>query len=157
MNAVKAKIGEKYLSKKGTPVTVIKHKGDKVILKITGSDNEIPVAKNYDLRPYNKFQVSKDARILDQTKGPKGGRKPRGESVAAIIDPLLFSGGKSVKEIAELVTRKAGDLAKGKDMEANVRARMVTCTRKGWKVEKNDQKHVKIIDRKSEEAFSVKL
>jgi hypothetical protein len=149
MDAIKATIGEKYLSKKGTPVTVIKHKGDKVVLKIAGSDNEIEVAKDYELKPYDKSQVSKEARILEKANSPKGGRKPRGESVAAIIDPLLFAGGKSVKEIAELVTKKAGDLAKGKDMEANVRARMVTYSRKGWRIEKNDRKHVKVVKLKS--------
>ncbi len=149
MNAIKATIGEKYLSKKGTPVTVVGHKGDKIILKVSGSDNEVPVAKDYELRPYNRAQVSKDARHLEQLNGAKAGRKPRGESVAAIIDPLLFSGGKTVKEIAELVTKKSAALAKGRDMEANVRARMVTYSRKGWKVEKNDRKHVKVVKSKS--------
>lgn len=145
MDAIKATIGEKYLSKKGTPVVVLSHKGDKVILKVSGSENEVPVAKDYELKPYNKSEVSKEARILAQAKGPKNGKKPRGESVAAIIDPLLFAGGKTVKEIAEVVTKKAAELAKGKDIEANVRARMVSYTRKGWKVEKDDEKHVKVI------------
>ncbi|MCG3204854.1 MAG: hypothetical protein KCHDKBKB_01571 [Elusimicrobia bacterium] len=149
MNAIKTTIGEKYLSKKGTPVTVVGHKGDKVILKVSGSDNEVPVAKDYELQPYNRAQISKDARHLEQSNGTKTGRKPRGESVSAIIDPLLFAGGKTVKEIAELVTKKAAALAKGRDMEANVRARMVTYSRKGWKVEKNDRKHVKVVKSKS--------
>lgn len=149
MDAIKATIGEKYLSKRGTPVTVIGHKGDKVILRVSGSDNDVPVVKDYELRPYNRAQVSRDARHLEQSNGAKAGRKPRGESVAAIIDPFLLAGGKTVKEIAELVGKKAAALAKGKDMEANVRARMVSYTRKGWMVEKNDRKHVKIVKSKS--------
>jgi len=145
MNACEAKVGQKYLSPKGTPVTVIGHKNDKVILKLSGSDNEVPVAKNYQLKPYSKSEVSKDARHLEQAKSPNEGRKPRGESLAAIIDPLLYAGGKSTQEIADLVMKKAGDLAKGKDVNANVRARMVGYSRKGWKVEKNDKKHVRVI------------
>jgi len=145
MDAIKATIGEKYLSKKGTPVVVLGHKGDKVILKIGSSENEIPVAKNYELRPYNKSQVSKEVLHLETPAEKKNGRKPKGESVAAIIDPLLFAGGKTAKEIAELVTKKAGALAKGKDMEANVRARMVSYRRKGWRVEKDNHKRIKVI------------
>jgi hypothetical protein len=42
--------------------------------------------------------------------------------VHSTIDPMLFAGGKTVKEIAELAIKQAADLAKGKDVEANVRA-----------------------------------
>lgn len=145
MEAIKATIGEKYLSKKGTPVVVLGHKGDKVILKVSGSDNDVPVANDYELRPYNRAQVSKDALPLEQVNGARGGRNPRGESVASMIDPYLLQGGKTVREIAELVSEKAGELAKKRNMEANVRARMVTYSRKGWKVEKNDRKHVMVV------------
>ncbi|MCG3204315.1 MAG: hypothetical protein KCHDKBKB_01030 [Elusimicrobia bacterium] len=147
MDAIKATIGEKYLSKKGTPVTVVGHKGDKIILKVAGSDNEVPVATDYELKPYDKSNVSKEARQLEQST--QTGRKPRGESVATMIDPLLFAGGKTVKEIAELVTKKAGELAKGKDMEANVRARMVTHSRKGCRIERNERKQVRVVNSKN--------
>ena len=150
MDAIKAKIGEKYLSKKGTPVVVVAHKGDKVVLKIRGSENEIDVAKDYELKPYKESEVSKDARALIRANGQakKGGRSKEG-SVAALIDPLLFAGGKTAQEIAELVTKQASDLAKGKDVNANVRARMVSYSRKGWRIEKNDRKHVKVVKPKS--------
>lgn len=145
MNAIDAKVGQKYLSSKGTTVTVIGHKNDKVVLRVSGSDHEVPVAKDYELRPYNRSQVSKDDCHLEQSNGANAGRKPRGESVAAIIDPFLIAGSKTVKEIAELATKKAGALVKNRDNEANVRARMVTYSRKGWKIEKDDQKRVRII------------
>jgi hypothetical protein len=148
MNAIDAKVGQKYLSKKGTPVTVVGHKGEKVTLKISGSENEIDVAKNYELKPYRDTEVNKEAKILIRANGGgrgKGGRKPSKESLSATIDPMLFAGGKTVKEIAELAIKNAPDLAKGKDVEANVRARMVSFSRKGWKIEKNDKKHVRVI------------
>jgi hypothetical protein len=58
---------------------------------------------------------------------------------------MLFVGGKTVKEIAELAIKNAPALAKGKDVEATVRARMVSFSRKGWKVEKSDKKQVRVI------------
>lgn len=145
MNAIDAKVGQKYLSKKGTPVTVVNHKGDKVVLKIEGSENDIEVAKTYELKSYNESQISKEAKSLIRAGRPKGKNKPKGQSLSAVIDPMLFNGGKTVKEIAGLAIKQAADLAKGKDVQANVRARMVSFSRKGWKIEKDDKKHVRVI------------
>jgi hypothetical protein len=47
-------------------------------------------------------------------------------------------------DAAELA-KKAREAAKGKDLAANVRARMVSYTRKGWRVEKDEQKRVKVV------------
>lgn len=149
MNATDAKVGHKYLSAKGTPVIVTKHKGDRTMLKVEVTGNEIEVAKNYELKPFSEAGINKDTKILMRANGHSLKRatpkKPRKESLSAIIDPMLFAGGKTVKEIAEMATKHASDLAKGKDVEANVRARMVSFSRKEWKIEKNDKKHVRVI------------
>ena len=144
MNAIDAKVGQKYLSKKGTPITVVGHKGDKVVLKIGVSENDIEVAKTYELKPYKESEVSKEANLI-RAGLPKGSGKPKGPSLSTVIDPILFAGGKTAKEIAALAIKQAPDLAKGKDVEANVRARMVSFSRKGWKIEKDDKKHVRVI------------
>ena len=52
-------------------------------------------------------------------------------SLASMIDPFLLAGGMTVKEIAGELAKKAVEAAKGKDLAANVRARMVSYTRKG--------------------------
>lgn len=147
MKAEQAEVGKKYLSKKGTPVTIIRFKGDQVILKVAGSENEVPVAKSYELKPYKAAEVSKDARILIGANGKttSGRGKSREGSVASFIDPFLFAGGKTIKEIAELVTKQASAAAKGKDMEANVRARLVSFRRKGIRIEKDNLKRIKVI------------
>lgn len=75
-----------------------------------------------------------------QGKGASGGG-----SLAAIIDPMLLAGGKTIKEITAELAKKAGEAAKGKDLAANVRARMVSYTRKGWRVEKDDAKRVRVL------------
>ena len=69
-------------------------------------------------------------------------------SLAAVIDPMLFAGDKTVKEIAAELAKKGGEAAKGKDLAANVRARMVSYTRKGWQVKKDDQKRVMVVQQK---------
>ena len=66
-------------------------------------------------------------------------------SLAAIIDPMLLTGGHTTQEIAAELANAAGEAAKNRDLAANVRARMVSYTRKGWRVEKDDQKRVKVV------------
>ena len=53
----------------------------------------------------------------------ENGRK--GGSLASIIDPMLLAGGHTTQEIAAELAKKAGEAAKGKDLAANVRARML--------------------------------
>ena len=148
MNAEKAEVGQKYLSKKGVPITVMGMKGDKVVLRVEVSGNKVEVAKNYELLPYKESKVSKESKLLVNSNGKKGNERHEG-SLAEIIDLMLFAGGKTIQEMADIVAKKAAQTAKGKDLEANVRARMVTFRRKGWRVEKDEKKHIKVIQSKS--------
>jgi len=66
-------------------------------------------------------------------------------SLAAIIDPMLLAGGHTTQEIAAELAKKAGDAGKNRDLAANVRARLVSYTRKGWQVVKDEQKRVKVV------------
>lgn len=79
-----------------------------------------------------------------KTQGAK-----REGSLAAIIDPYLIGGGHLVRDIAAEVARKAGEAAKGRDIEANVRARIVSFKRKGWSVVKDAEKRVKVVQAKA--------
>ena len=78
--------------------------------------------------------------------GKKGAQ--REGSLAAIIDPMLFAGTKTIREIAAELAKKAGESAKGKDLEANVRARMVSHKRKGCIIEKDEEKRITVIQKK---------
>lgn len=146
MNAEKAEVGKRYLSKTGVPVTVTERRGDKTVLRVDVSGNKVEVAKDYPLFPYKESKVSKESKALVNSNGKKG--RQREGSLAAIIDPMLFAGTKTVKEIAAELAKKAGASAKGKDLEANVRARMVCYKRKGYCIEKDEKKHIKIIQSK---------
>ena len=77
--------------------------------------------------------------------GTNGKPKKNGHTLAEIIDPPLMAGGHTVAEIAAMLAKKGGEAAKGRDLAANVRARMVAYTRKGYRVLKDDQKHVRVV------------
>ncbi len=152
MDANKAEVGKKYLSPKGTAVTVVSHKDGKVVLKINSTGNEVSVPKSYQLKAYEATKVSNEDKALAKANGHVKGSSANGKSnvktLAGLIDPLLFAGGKTVREIAELVAKDAGELAKDKDVEANVRARMVTYHRKHYSIQKDEHKRVKVIQPK---------
>jgi len=152
MDAIKAEVGKKYLSPKGTAVTVVAHKDGKVVLKINSTGNEVTVHKNYQLKTYEVSKVSADDKVLAKANGHVKESSRNGKvnvkTLAGMIDPHLFAGGKTVREIAGLIVKEAGELAKDKDMEANVRARMVTFRRKNYTIQKDEAKHVRIHDPK---------
>lgn len=141
MKAEEAKIGEKYLTKKGIPITVVSFKGDRVIVKLENLNKQIGIPKNSELKPFNESEINGIVKFIktDKVSEHKEG------SLAAFIDPLLFEGKYTVKEIAKIIIQKAGDYAKNKDIEANIRARMVTYKRKGYQVLKDENKHIKVI------------
>jgi len=152
MKANDAKAGEKYLSKTGIPVTVTGSKAGKVLIKLETTGTTIMVNGDYELKPYDEKGIGKESRLLLKVNGKgktAGKAKAKKEgSLAAIIDPMLLAGGKTTQEIAAELAKKAGDAGKGKDLDANVRARMVSYTRKGWQVVKDDKKRVKVIQKK---------
>ncbi|MBI2069481.1 MAG: hypothetical protein HYT79_02685 [Elusimicrobia bacterium] len=145
MNAEKAEVGKKYLSKTGVPIVVVGAKGDKILVKLLTTGNQVDVPKDYELQPYDEKKITSIARVHLRTNG-KGakGSKQKTESLAALIDPYLISGGHTVKEIVAELAKNAGDLGKNKDLGANCRARMVSFKRKGWQVLKDDKKRVKV-------------
>lgn len=131
-------------------MTVVGIKGDKVIVRLDTIGKEVAIHKGDELRPFNEAQVSKDARVILKANG-KGG-KPKAKktnALSAFIDPYLLAGGKTTQEIAADVAKKAGEAGKGRDIAANVRARMVSYTRKGWQVVKDEKKRVKVVQKKA--------
>lgn len=153
MTAKEAKIGQKYLTKTGVPVTPVEQKGDKVVVRVETTGNKIEVDKAYDLKPFNEAQVSKDAKLLLKAKGRdkdgKAEKKVREGSFAALIDPMLLSGKFTIKQMDGELQRTANHLCKGKNVQANIRARLFSFRRKGWTVEKAVNKRIRIVQKKS--------
>jgi hypothetical protein len=152
MKATEAKVGEMYLSRTGIPVTMVGPKNGKFLIKLKTTGTFTMVNGDYELKPYEEKGIGKDSKLLLKVNGKgktAGKAKAKKEgSLAAIIDPFLLAGGKTVAEITAELAKKAGEAGKGKDLAANIRARMVSYTRKGWQVVKDDKKRVKVVQKK---------
>ena len=75
-------------------------------------------------------------------------RKPgRVGIVSAVIDPLLFAGGKRVFQIADAVVAHFGNKYDKKQIVNNIRSRITfLTTRKGYKFEKNSLRQVQLVN-----------
>jgi len=158
MKAGTAVIGKKYLSKNGIPVKVEEIKKDQVILFSEVTGRQVPVSKNYPLKEYDEKEhplseepmKEKVNALLDSIGSPTPKEtvkvKPKGETMASVIDPYLFTGDKSVAEIVKAIEKRKLSIMAGKELSSNIRARMVAYSRKGWKIEKSKDKKVRVIE-----------
>ena len=149
MKASEAKTGQKYLTQKGVVATKTGEKDGKILMTLA-SGIVFRCGPDYELKPVDGKTHKPSSAPKKAESAPKEKHvadAPR-VSMGSIIDPYLLGGGHTVAEIAVELGRKAGDAAKGKDLEANVRARMVSYTRKGWEVVKDEQKRVKVVQSK---------
>ena len=140
MKAKDAKIGQRYMTQKGATVTMSGEKDGKILMKLA-SGIVFRCGPDYEVKPIVKV-------VPMPIPGFPDAKPPKPSSLAAIIAPMLLSGGYTVKEIAAELAKQAGEAAKDKDLEANVRAGIVSYTRKGWQVVKDEQKRVKVIQPK---------
>lgn len=142
MKAEQAEIDSQYIMQTGTLATVFGEKDGKILLKLATSGTIIRVSDAYELKPIGIPKHIPETAKKTTQNGKYGAQKTL--SLAAIIDPMLLAGGYTVKEIAAELGRQAGETTAGKDLEANVRARLVSYTRKGWQILKQD-KQVKAV------------
>ncbi|MFA5162120.1 MAG: hypothetical protein WC421_07725 [Elusimicrobiales bacterium] len=150
MKARDAKVGHKYLTQKGATVTMTGEKDGKFVMTLA-SGIVFRCGPDYELKPV-KGNTGATAESKAKIEKPTSKQKPAANeprvSLASIIDPFLLGGGHTVRDIAMELSNKAGDVAQGKDIEANVRARLVTYTRKGWLVVKDENKRIKVVQGK---------
>lgn len=150
MNAEHAREGEKFLTKAGIPVTVIRNDGNAVMLRAEPTGNEHKVAKEYPLLPFDPARVNKESKALlkasGKLKGPKAKRPVRQGTLSAAIDPLL-NGKHTVKEIVQALKKNVPELVKrATDIAACVRARLWSFKRKGYSVERDAQKRIRVVE-----------
>ncbi len=145
MKAEEGKIGERYLTKKGIPIKIVEIKGSQVIVKLENLNKQIGIPKNSEIKPYNDKEISSIGKLVVKPENNKKQKPVKEGSLASFIDPMLFEGKYTVKEIANEIIQKAKEYTQNKDIEANIRARMVTYKRKGYQVVKDKDKHVKVV------------
>ena len=123
-------IGNRYLTPTGLPVRVADiEAGETMVLQSLVSDNRIAVPPGYPLSGYREHAF--ETRACAYSRQPKRAgitSPPRPPKVLApIIDALLLAGNKTMRGIVREVKRKAGTACLGRDLKANVRARMLCC------------------------------
>ena len=124
-------------------------KTDVIILKSLKSDNKFSVSIDYALRQLRKHelsQVKKSIRNLNSVKSEDHDRSNgHREPLSSLIDRLLLKGGLTMRGLAREIRRKDSVSCKGKDVRANIRARIYWFKRKGYRIERNERGWVRIV------------
>jgi len=85
-------------------------------------------------------------KIVEDNKMAKRGRVGK---ISVAIDPLLLEGGRTVKEIAQLLetqlTTKEGSKYTVATLVNNIRSRMFVLEAQGFKLEKGDKRQVRFV------------
>lgn len=89
------------------------------------------------LVPFVKFITSRHA---DASKSPAQ-TKP----LAPMIDAMLLAGSMTMKGILRELRRKASAACRGRDLKANVRARIYWFKRKGCRLERSAQSRLQVL------------
>jgi len=142
------KIGSRYLTVTGAPVQVLEVHEGIMVLQGLASDNRFVAPTGYPLRPFKGEAAAFESR-LSPYRGPQSKKLRRGQAqpkpLAPIIDAMLLAGGKTMRGIVREVKRRASAACKGRDVPANIRARLYWLRKRGCKIETNIMRHVAAI------------
>lgn len=132
-----SKIGKNYITITGLPVKVININSDSMVLQSLATDNRFCVPLNYPLSTFNRKKpitnIKDKPYILpsERIKPKYTNKRP----LSAIIDELILSRKKySMKGLIREVKRRASSQCNGKDVAANIRARMYWLKKKNKKL-----------------------
>ena len=147
MGAREPRVGAEYATASGLPVYVVAINDGQVELQSLASDSRFYVPVSYPLGPMTGSNLAVARRPHPhQARGPTAGALARmNKSLAPIIDAMLLAGGHTMRGIVRELRRKASAACRGKDLKANVRARLYWFRRKGRAVRWDAQGHVQIL------------
>lgn len=121
------KIGKNYTTQTSLPVKLIAINSNNMLIQSLATDNRFYVPLNYPLFHFNHkkpiSQLKDKPYILpsERIKPKNLNKKP----LSSVIDELLLSGKKyTMKGLIREVKRRASSQCKGKDVYANIRARI---------------------------------
>lgn len=138
MRVREPRVGADYATASGLPVRVVTITGGQVELQSLASDSRFYVPASYPLGPMTgpNLAVARRFRSL-QAHGPAAGSPVRmNKPLAPIIDAMLLAGRHSMRGIVRELRRKASASCQGKDLKANVRARLYWLRRKGLAIQR---------------------
>lgn len=140
-------LGGRYLTVTGAPVQILKAQEDDVLVQSLASDNRFYLPKEYPLCPFKPEAAVWDMRpalYLARSERPRAPRMPVKKQLAPTIDALLLKGGLSMRGLVREVKRRASAACKGKDVSANIRARIYWFKRNGCRIKKNEYSQLKV-------------
>ena len=134
------KIGGRYLTATGIPVEIFAVCDGAVVLQSLASDNRFSIPAGYPLellRGESAFTLRANLYVPRAVRIRQAYTPVAVKQLAPIIDAMLLAGGKTMRGILRELRRKASASCKGKDLAANVRARLHWFKRKGYRVQGN--------------------
>jgi hypothetical protein len=120
----KSKAGQDYITATGLPVRLLGREGESRVLQSLQTDNRFFVPATYPLKPLKERPSSLELRPAPYKESTRSTLEDRKRPLAPIIDALLLEGGRTMKGLVREVKRRASAACRGKDVGANVRARM---------------------------------
>lgn len=110
-----------------------------MLLQSLVSDNRIAVPDGYPLLNYREPAFEMRARAYSRRpKRAEIGAAPRPpKPLAPLIDAMLLAGNKTMRGIVRELRRKASAACRGRDLEANVRARLHWLRQRGHYIERD--------------------
>jgi hypothetical protein len=140
MSSLDPKAGNRYLTITGAPVQVLEVREGIIVLQGLASDNRFVVPAGYPLRPFKGEVAAFEARpspYLGRQVPPRSQAQPK--PLAPLIDAMLLVGGHTMRGIVRELKRRASAACRGKDLRANVRARLHWFKKRGYRVD-NDSR-----------------
>jgi hypothetical protein len=127
---------EKYLSVKGEPVEFLglNKKGNEMVLRHLATGNNVGAPLTYKLIPFDPEKINRMASLLMKSSGPGKSTLPGKPKLSNKIDEQLKKNSLTIDQIAEML--KDAVEAQGKNLKANIHARLVSYKRRGDAVTK---------------------
>ncbi|MBI4377071.1 MAG: hypothetical protein HY549_11550 [Elusimicrobia bacterium] len=140
MSSFEPRIARDYLTPTGLPVRVTRLGDGLIVFQSLVSDNRIVAPATYPLGPMrlnnSSFAVKSDPY---QSRGPKSRKEPSPpKPLAPLIDAMLRAGNKTMRGILRELRHKVSVSCRGRDLEANVRARLYWLQKRGYQIERKN-------------------
>lgn len=135
---VRIEVGARYATASGLPVRLLEITVDGLLLQSLVSDNRLLLPKHYPLFPAMRGSGFLEVRASPYSRCPDRAEKPPSlaaqRALAPLIDAMLLVGDKTMRGMVRELRRKASAACKGKDLRANIRARLYWFKRKGYRI-----------------------
>ncbi len=138
------KVGQCYLTPTGVAAQLVGKADGYLMLRSLATDTRFTLPVACPLKPADG--KGREARFGPTSTSPSEPQAPsrREQPLAPIIDAMLLAGGKTIRGIVRELQRKASAACHGRDLRANVRARLYWFRHKGCSVRQDVQGRIQV-------------